>query len=187
MELTYGFNTRCDELKDRELAGQKVTMGGLVTKVTQKMSAKGNPFTIVEIEDFSGKADIRLFGKNHENWGHKFIEGESVFIALSYTQSRYNPERVDLNIEEVSSLDSKKGKVANMITIYLDINDKSILFQALETVKDTSRPGDLYIELHDFETRQCIRMHSRKKFPINQETVKLIEDLYVEYRVETYS
>jgi DNA polymerase-3 subunit alpha len=187
MELTYGCNTTCDEFKDRELAGQKVTMGGLVTKVTQKMSAKGNPFTIVEIEDFSGKADIRLFGRNHESWGNKFIEGESVYISLNYTQSRYNAERVDLNIDDVTSLESKKGKVANMITIYLDINDKTELLKAVSEIKDTSRPGDLYIDLYDMENRQNIRMHSRKRFPINQELVKLIEEYGVKYKVETYS
>ena len=56
MEITYGCNTTCEDFKDAERAGNKVTMAGLVTKVSTKMSRKGTEFSIIELEDFSGKA-----------------------------------------------------------------------------------------------------------------------------------
>ena len=40
MEITYGCNTTCEDFKDAERAGNKVTMAGLVTKVSTKMSRK---------------------------------------------------------------------------------------------------------------------------------------------------
>ena len=188
MELTYGCNTTCDQFKDREEAGQKVSIGGLVTKISQKMSRNGKPFTIVELEDFSGKAEIRLFGRNNDMWGTKFQEGEAVFIRLNYSPSRYNPERADMNIEEISPLEGKRGKIANMVTLYLDINGNNAeLLDTLGNIKDTARPGDLYVELLDMETRQSVRMHSRKKFPVNRESVGILEDSGVRFKVETYS
>ncbi|MDE5645227.1 MAG: DNA polymerase III subunit alpha, partial [Muribaculaceae bacterium] len=76
MELTYGCNTSCEDYKEKESTGGKVVMGGLITKVTPRTSRRGTEFTIVEVEDFSGKAEIALFGKNHAAHKDKFRQGE---------------------------------------------------------------------------------------------------------------
>ena len=64
-------NTTCAEVGNRDLretlaARQEITFGGLVTKVTQRFSKRGEPFGIVTIEDFNGPGELALFG---EEWG----------------------------------------------------------------------------------------------------------------------
>lgn len=185
MELTYGCNTTCEDFKDAERPGAKVTFGGLVTKVNTKTSRTGRDFSIVEIEDFSGKAELRLFGRNHMNYKDKFIVGDPVLIRLNYQPQRYDPTRVDMNIEEIIPLDSIKDKVANSLMIFLDLHYNNVdFFSELDKIEDKSRLGDLYIELIDVETRQTLRVHSKRKIPINRSMINLLEDMGIKYKVK---
>ena len=186
MELTYGCNCSCEDFKDMERPGAKVSMGGLVTKVTTKLSRNGKEYTIVEIEDFSGKAELRLFGRNHIQHKDKFNEGDPVIVKLNFQPAKYDPTRVDMNIEDVSSLDSCKGNLANAITIFLDLHyNNQDFFTQISKLEDQSRPGELYVELIDVETRQTLRVHSRKKIPINRELVNLLEESNIKFKVST--
>ena len=186
MELTYGCNCSCEDFKDMERPGAKVSMGGLVTKVTTKLSRNGKEYTIVEIEDFSGKAELRLFGRNHIQNKDKFNEGDPVIVKLNFQPAKYDPTRVDMNIEDVSSLDSCKGNLANAITIFLDLHyNNQDFFTQISKLEDQSRPGELYVELIDVETRQTLRVHSRKKIPINRELVNLLEESDIKFKVST--
>ena len=185
MELTYGCNTSCEDFKEKESSGGKVVMGGLITKVTTKLSRRGSEFTIVEVEDFSGKAEIALFGKNHAAHKDKFRQGEPTLIKLTYAPSRYDPQRMDLTIDEVSPLESIRGKMANEVVVFLDMHYKNPdFFSQITRLDDTSRPGNLYIELIDTETRQTMRVRSRKKFPVNRQLFNLLEESGVRFKVQ---
>ena len=160
-------------------------MGGLITKVTPRTSRRGTEFTIVEVEDFSGKAEIALFGKNHAAHKDKFRQGEPTLIKLTFAPSRYDPQRMDLTVDEVSPLESIKGKMANEVTVFLDMQYKNPdFFSQITRLEDQSRPGNLFIELIDTETKQTMRVRSRRKFPINRQMVSLLEESGVRFRIQ---
>ena len=186
MELKYGCNYTCDEFNTREEKPGIVTIGGLVTKVSTKVSRKGSEFTIVEIEDFSGKGELRLFGRNHHNYKDRFHENDAVYVTLSYRPSRYSPDRMDMNIEQIESLDEVKGKVANQVTIYLpmDYHDTDF-FEKLSRHQGDTRKGDLYLELIDMESKQTIKIHSRKRISVDMNLVDILENYGINYNVST--
>lgn len=186
MELKYGCNYTCDEFNTREEKPGIVTIGGLVTKVSTKVSRKGSEFTIVEIEDFSGKGELRLFGRNHQNYKDRFHENDAVYVTLSYRPSRYSPDRMDMNIEQIESLDEVKGKVANQVTIYLpmDYHDTD-LFEKLSRHQGDTRKGDLYLELIDMESKQTIKIHSRKRISVDINLMDILENYGIKYNVST--
>lgn len=186
MELKYGCNYTCDEFNTREEKPGIVTIGGLVTKVSTKVSRKGSEFTIVEIEDFSGKGELRLFGRNHQNYKDRFHENDAVYVTLSYRPSRYSPDRMDMNIEQIESLDEVKGKVANQVTIYLpmDYHDTD-LFEKLSRHQGETRKGDLYLELIDMESKQTIKIHSRKRISVDMNLMDILENYGIKYNVST--
>lgn len=186
MELKYGCNYTCDEFNTREEKPGVVTIGGLVTKVSTKVSRKGSEFTIVEIEDFSGKGELRLFGRNHQNYRDRFHENDAVYVTLSYRPSRYSPDRMDMNIEQIESLDEVKGKVANQVTIYLpmDYHDTD-LFEKLSRHQGETRKGDLYLELIDMESKQTIKIHSRKRISVDMNLMDILENYGINYNVST--
>lgn len=91
-----------------------------------------------------------------------------------------------MKIEEVSSLDTKLGKVANCATISLDIRDNnSQLFESLGNLKSAERPGDLFIDLYDTQTRQKVKVHSRRRYPINKELVDILNGYQCNFKVTT--
>ena len=186
MELTYGCNTTCEEFRDKERPGETVTIGGLVSKITKRMSRTGREFSVIEIEDFNSKAEIRLFGKNHEQYFNRFTEGEAVYVKISYQPGRFNPERTDMVIEEIAPLSEIKGTVANTVNIYLYAQaNNNDLFGELRNINDKSRPGNLFVDIIDKETNQRLRVRSRKPFPVNRETVEILSDMNVNFKVTT--
>ena len=192
MELTYECNASCDGLKDKidsAEPGNKLIVGGLVTKVTERVSKKGKPFTIVEIEDFTGKGEIALFGRNHSAHANKFREGEAVIIKLSFSPGYFDPSRADMQVEEVTSLDTIKGNVANSVLLMLDINDKNChdLFSEIEQLDSASRPGDLFVELYDATSRQTVTVHSRKKISVDKNFIDILSRNGCSFKVSTHS
>lgn len=192
MELNYECNASCDGLKEKidsaEL-GSKLIVGGLITKVTERVSKKGKPFTIVEIEDFTGKGEIALFGRNHTAHASKFNEGEAVMIKLAFAPGYFDPSRSDMQIEEVVPFESIKGEVANSVLLMLDINDKNSqdLFSEIEQADTSSRPGDLFIELFDAKSRQTVSLHSRKKISIDKKFIDILTRNNCSFKVKTLS
>ena len=186
MEIKYGCTCTCDEFQQRDEVPGNVTIAGLVTKVSTKVSRTGKEFSIVEIEDFSGKAEIRLFGRNHVNFRDKFHEGEAIFIALSYTPSRYQPDRTDMNIVKIEPLENIKGKIANSLTIFLDVDyNNEELFKKINECTGNKRSGELYLELIDRKTRQSVKIHSRRRYDIDIDMIELLEANGVRFKVST--
>ncbi len=186
MELKYGCNNTMDEFSAREEKPGVVTIGGLVTKVQTRVSRTGKEFSIIEIEDFSGKGELKLFGRNHQNFKDNFHENDTLYITLSYRTSRFNPERMDMNIEKIQTLDEIKGKVANAVTVYLPMGYKdNAFFEELSHHRGDKRKGDLFIELVDVDTKQTIKIHSRKQFSIDVALTDLLESYGIRFSVTT--
>ena len=186
MELTYGCNTTCDQLREKEQPGETVTFGGLVTKITKRLSKNNKEYTVVEIEDFNSKTELRLFGKNHMQFGQSFIEGEPVYLKINYVASRFDPSRCDTVIEQIAPLEEMKGKLANTLNIYLDVHaNNTDVLQLLSSLEDTSRPGNLFVDLIDRETKQSLRVRSRKKFPVNRAVIDLLSQMEIPFKITT--
>ncbi|MDE6028472.1 MAG: DNA polymerase III subunit alpha, partial [Muribaculaceae bacterium] len=187
--LNHACNTSCEGLKeklDKAEAGTKFTIGGLITKVSEKVSKKGNSFTIVEIEDFTGKGEIALFGGNYTAHSAKFKEGEAVMVKISFQPGRFNPGRVDMRIDEVTPLDNLNEKEANAILLMMDINENNRdLFSEIERLDAKKRPGDLFLELFDTKTRQTVKIHSRKRFSIDKEFIEVLQRYDCKFKVFT--
>lgn len=186
MELTYACNTSCDVLKMKLETAGTYTVGGLVTKVTSRISKKGNEFTIVEIEDFSGKGEIPLYGQNHQTQKDRFHEGDPIFVKINVVPGRYRPDRLDMQIDEVSPLDSKKGKLANAVLVYLDGAMRyPEFYKALNELPSEGREGQLFIELLDMELKQSVRVRMRKKIPIDRKLLDILDEFGLKYKVTT--
>ena len=93
-----------------------------------------------------------------------------------------------MNIDEVIPLESVKGKLANSITVFMDLNFKNPdFFAQLKTLEDKSRPGEFFMELIDLETRQTLKVHSKHKIPINRQLVNLLEECELNFNISNQS
>lgn len=179
MDLEYGCNTKCANFKDAEEPGRHITMGGLVTGLQERFSKKGTPWGILSIEDFSGKAEIRLFGKSYLEYKHFGIPGTSVFIDADFQAGRFNPEQTDFNIRNISLLSEMQGKVIKGVRLRLAPSDfNSELDETLKThmcrTGEASQGGELLLDIYDPATRYKITMRSKHHIHVSR---KLTEDL----------
>ncbi len=186
MEVVHGVNTPAADFDDRMQREATVTMAGLVTGLQERVSRKGNAFGVVELEDFSGKTEIRLFGKSFDEFYSKLHPGEPVFIKISFAKSRYNPEAFQFNIDEISPLENYKGRIANELTVFVDINSQdTTLVSALSDLKGEDRKGDFILDLYDTANQQSVKVRSRKQIPINKDLLDILDSLNAKYRIGT--
>jgi len=186
MELKYGCNCQCAELEEKKVPGAKLTMGGLVTAFNIKVSKNGNQYGQLTVEDFSGAVSFNIFGKAFEAHKNKFVVGDAVYLKVNVVPGKWDPTRIETSIDEVYSLSGFEGKMANSVSIYLDHRfNTEDFFQKLRQFNPQQRPGDLYLEIYNPETRQIIKVHSRRKFPITKELIDFFEDWGIKYKVTT--
>lgn len=189
MELTYGCNCTCAEYDEKAVDGARLSFGGLVTDFTEKTGKSGKPWGLVTIEDFTGKAELRLFGKSFDEYKNRFVKGDAVLIRLSLQAGRFNPNFLDVSYESIENLDQVKGKYANAVRISMtsEFNNTDFIKMLTDQTApaESDRQGDLFITLYDRELRQKINLHSRKKIKLDRETISKIEEWGIPYKVTT--
>lgn len=163
-------NTTCAEVGDRDLREQlasreDITFGGIVTKVTQRFSKRGEPFGVVTIEDFNGPGELALFGEEWGRWNGRLTEGCSVFITAKCSKKYQNSQYYSLTISNIEYLQTVKDNRVERFTISINsdvINDVTV-DDILSMITDTEGRTKLYINLHDEQSGANILLFARSQ------------------------
>lgn len=161
-------NTTCAEVGDRDLREQlasreDITFGGIVTKVTQRFSKRGEPFGVVTIEDFNGLGELALFGEEWGRWNGRLTEGCSVFVTAKCSKKYQNSQYYSLTISNIEYLQTVKDNRIERFTISINsdvINDVTV-DDILSMITDTEGRTKLYINLHDEQSGANILLFAR--------------------------
>ena len=163
-------NTTCSEVGDRDLREQlasreDITFGGIVTKVTQRFSKRGDPFGVVTIEDFNGPGELALFGEEWGRWNGRLTEGCSVFVTAKCSKKYQNSQYYSLTISNIEYLQTVKDNRIERFTISINsdvINDVTV-DDILSMITDTEGRTKLYINLHDEQSGANILLFARSQ------------------------
>lgn len=163
-------NTTCAEVGDRDLREQlasreDITFGGIVTKVTQRFSKRGEPFGVVTIEDFNGLGELALFGEEWGRWNGRLTEGCSVFVTAKCSKKYQNSQYYSLTISNIEYLQTVKDNRIERFTISINsdvINDVTV-DDILSMITDTEGRTKLYINLHDEQSGANILLFARSQ------------------------
>ncbi|MDE6423532.1 MAG: DNA polymerase III subunit alpha, partial [Muribaculaceae bacterium] len=186
IELKYGCNCPCAEFEDKKIAGAKLTMGGMVTEFKVRTSKSGNEYGMLTIEDQTGPATFTLFGRAYETHRNALAVGDTVFLKINVVPGKWDPTKIDVNIDEIHPLDHLKGNVANAVKIFISNRfDTREFFNKLMNFSPQERLGDLFIDLYSPETSQVVHIHSRKKFPVTKDFLNFLDDWGIKYTVFT--
>ncbi|MDE6480123.1 MAG: DNA polymerase III subunit alpha [Muribaculaceae bacterium] len=188
MELTYGCNANCSDIEDKMQPGAVLTLGGMVTDAVTKTTKRGQPYGRVSVEDFNGKHEFVFFGREYDSTFQRFKVGQPYYIKGQVQSKMFNPAEFELKVAEVTPLDEMKGGVANTLTIFLDRNvaDNEVFdyLGSLE-LKPEGRSGELYLNIYDKERQQSIKIHSRKRIPLDRSVLNRLDTMSVRYKVTT--
>ncbi len=121
-----------------------VTIGGLITGISRKVSRTGSSWAIVTVEDLEGSLEVLFFAKTYTQYALTLVEDCIVTIRGRVDR---RDEQVRFSAVEMSSLDVSSGPVGPLL-ISLPISQCTP--PIVERVKEIlrSHPGKREVHLH---------------------------------------
>ncbi|MDH8701829.1 DNA polymerase-3 subunit alpha [Dysgonomonadaceae bacterium PH5-43] len=165
---------------------QPLTFGGIVTNVREGFTKKGHPYSILKIEDFSGSAEIPLFGKDYIEYGKYSRPNVYVYVNAAFGPSQYDKEKINLQINSIQLLDEIKDNLLKKVTISLPLYqvDEVLITELLANFSDYSGNCALYFKIEDIEKNiELDLVVENKKFAINKSTVQYLEDKNINFKI----
>lgn len=106
------------QFKDKE-----INVAGMVTAIRRGITRTGNPFAIVNIEDFTDSYELPFFGKDFVEFNNYFVEGLSVFINGRVQQRTWPKDSVELEykIKSIGLLSDVLEQKVKQITITIPV------------------------------------------------------------------
>ncbi len=184
MEIQFGCNTSLNKLDDKKLTlNEDITFGGIVTDYVEKRTRNDRMYGRITLEDYSGKYELMLFGRNFVDFRNFGIPGEAIMVRGVYNKSPYN-DRINFDIKDIKLMDDVKGKLVNRIRIAVDDDQLSSLSQLKSCMNDsTTNRCDVYFRIHDKAIDRVVDLKSRFKMPLNKDVIDTLNDMEINYEV----
>ena len=123
--LDYVCNTRMIEFNNKEaLLDREILAGGIVSGFREGTTKTGNPYGILKIEDYSGSAEIPLFGPNYLDYAKYGRNGMYLLINAKVVQRNRNQTNFyDIQINSIKLLQDEINNLIENICISVPIHD----------------------------------------------------------------
>lgn len=187
LELTFGCSVRAKDFGTEDKTSEKeYTIGGLVVEAKSLTSRTGSQFGIIKIEDYTGSAEIRLFGQDYINYNKYGIKGNAIIVTYTYKKGKYN-DKVYMTISGIQSLEEVQGTAISGIT--LDVAEKDLEGQAFMTLLDENIVNDgecakpFSINLMNEKHGLPFTMISGRRLNLTKNLILQLEDLGIKYTV----
>ena len=121
-----------------------VTIGGLITSISRKVSRTGSSWAIVTVEDLEGSLEVLFFAKAYTQYALTLVEDRIVTIR---GRVDHRDEQVRFSAVEMGSLDVSSGPVGPlMISLPISQCTPPIVERVKEILR--SHPGKREVHLH---------------------------------------
>ena len=171
--------TRMADLADlTPLANQEITIGGLVSAVREGYTKKGNPYCITKMEDYSGSAELPLFGEDWANWARFMKVGCFLFIRAKVQPKQWRKDELEVKIGSIELLSAVKDKLIEKITIIASLNglNETTVNELFSLVKDNPGDVELCFSIKDADGFMQANMVSRKmKIAVQKDLISFIK------------
>jgi DNA polymerase-3 subunit alpha len=161
-------------------------LAGLVVKARHMVSKNGNGWGILEIRDYTGSLEFKLFGDDYQKFKHLLEEGKALFLKGSFKRGWGENAELEFKPTEIKLLEGVAESLTSCITLKIQVEALNAAFiQQLDDLC-TRYPGQhrLCMELLDSTQRLKLNMRStNKKVLASGEFVAELERMEVEYRL----
>ena len=103
----------CTVNKIEEHKGEKIAVAGIVSKLDERISKKGNRFGLFSVEDFEDSLDMAMFGEEYLKFRHLLGVGSFIFIQGQVIERYKQPGVWELrpyNIQLLAEIRDKMSK-----------------------------------------------------------------------------
>ncbi|MDR1919342.1 MAG: DNA polymerase III subunit alpha [Tannerellaceae bacterium] len=186
--LTHVCNTGVVELNERDvLQGRELLIGGIVTEAREGMTKKGNPYGVMKIEDYTGNAEIALFGNDYVDYSKYFKVGMYLLIRARVESHRWKEGEVDLRVNSIRLLQEEKDKMIEKISISVPIHalDEPTINELSALIKNQPGQSLLYFKVTDGEYNVNLNLFSQNvRLNVTRELIAFLEDNeFIEFKI----
>jgi DNA polymerase-3 subunit alpha len=173
------------EAKDK-FVNKDLIIGGIVTSFKQGNTKTGNPYGILKLEDFSGSAEIPLFGKDFIDYNKYGLPHICLLIRGKFQPRQYKETILDFKISSIQPMTDIKDSLVKKLTLTLplhDLDDK-LIAELSSIIKNNPGGCSLYFRIEDMENHLSISLFTEnQKFTFNKEIVRILKDLEIKFAV----
>ncbi|MCD8178813.1 MAG: DNA polymerase III subunit alpha [Tannerellaceae bacterium] len=177
--LSYVCNTGVIELIDLpSIQGREVLMGGIVTEVREGTTRKGHPYGIMKIEDFTGSAEIALFGQDYVDYGKYCRPGIYLLINARVETHRWKAGELELKIGSMRLLQDEKDKMIEKINLTVPIHDltEPVINELSVLIKNNPGQSLLYFRVVDGEHHVSLNLFSQSvRLNVTKDLIEFLE------------
>jgi DNA polymerase-3 subunit alpha len=186
--LTHVCNTGVVELNELDnLQGRELLVGGIVTEAREGMTKKGNPYGVMKIEDYTGNAEIALFGTDYVDYSKYFKAGMYLLIRARVESHRWKEGEVDLRIGSMRLLQEEKDKMIEKINISVPIHalDEPTINELSALIKSNPGQSLLYFKVTDGEHNVNLSLFSQNvRLNVTQELIDFLQgNEFIEFKI----
>jgi DNA polymerase-3 subunit alpha len=123
----YGITTIQDfnEVKDTPVlaaAGKSYKIICLVSGAHHRISRQGNKFGSFQLEDYTGKTELVLFGDDYVRFQQFLTQGQAVFLCGSFKQ-RYNKGEYEFKVSSIALAENVKRQLTKQLQLEIDVRN----------------------------------------------------------------
>ncbi len=186
--LNHVCNTGMKELSEDKYAlkGREIVMGGIVVGFREGMTKMGKPFGILKLEDYTGNAEIPLFGNDYIEYGKYCRPNMYLLIKGQFQPRKFNENELDFRIASIEQLPDVKDKLIEKITISLPllaIEDETIT-ELSSLIKNNPGNTTLYFRIEDSDNKIYISLNSEgRKYSVSRDLVRYLENKQINFKI----
>jgi DNA polymerase-3 subunit alpha len=177
--LNYVCNTGVVELNELDnLRGRELLVGGIVTEVREGMTKKGSPYGVMKIEDYTGNAEIALFGNDYVDYSKYFKVGMYLLVRARVESHRWKEGEVDLRISSIRLLQEEKDKMIEKISVsvLIDKLDEQVISELSALIKNNPGQSLLYFKVMDGEHNIALNLFSQNiRLNVTQNLIEFLQ------------
>jgi len=163
LEFQQFTNTSLDRLMT--MKDKVVKIAGVVNKVQEKHTKKGDRFAIFSIEDYHASMELQLFSETYNQYRYMINEGEILHIEGKYQQRWKSEGEYSLRIQKINRLDGMMKQFTKGLCLQLKAKQLKPEFidKMEEIVSNHEGETPLHFQLFNGEGLPGVSFLSRSK------------------------
>ena len=193
-EVEYGCNVKAQDYSTvKQLENFDYVLGGLVVENKELVSRNNSKFAVVKVEDYTGTAELRLYGRNYETFAPQFVVGKPVAVRFTFQRSRYaradSADKMYFTIISVSNIEGIRSDLVRGITLRAGelclLNDRFSELLAAHVNNDDESAMPMKLELLNKKMNLIVELNSSCRVVASREFLCELEDMGIDFAFDT--
>ncbi len=193
-EVEYGCNVKAQDYSTvKQLENFDYVLGGLVVENKELVSRNNSKFAVVKVEDYTGTAELRLYGRNYETFAPQFVVGKPVAVRFTFQRSRYaradSADKMYFTIISVSNIEGVRSDLVRGITLRAGelclLNDRFSELLAAHVNNDDESAMPMKLEVLNKKMNLIVELNSSCRVVASREFLCELEDMGIDFAFDT--